>query len=41
MILNILNNKPVNKSNLKKNIDNLVYQLYDLTNEEIEVVKNS
>ena len=40
---NILENKTKNKEtlNLENEIDNLVYQIYELTDEEIEIVENA
>ena len=33
-------NPPVNQKELEKQIDQLVYKLYELTPEEIEIVEN-
>jgi hypothetical protein len=33
--------KAIKQQNLKRKIDELVYKLYNLTNEEVNVVENS
>ncbi|MFD1167174.1 Eco57I restriction-modification methylase domain-containing protein [Sphingobacterium daejeonense] len=41
LVLNIQSDKATNTADLEKQIDKLVYKLYDLTEEEIKIIENS